>query len=49
MDDWNKAYMELTGRDVEPEEAHWGWTLAGVVLAMVSLSLLAAWLIERLA
>ena len=33
----------------ESEPAHWAWSLVGVMLGMVSLSLLLAWLIEKLA
>jgi hypothetical protein len=33
----------------KPENSSWLWTLVGMMLAMVCLSLLFAWLIERLA
>lgn len=32
----------------EPEPTHWAWSLAGMMLAMLFISFLAAWLIEGL-
>lgn len=49
-DDWNAAYMKLNESPLDPEpQAHWLWSLVGMVLGMLGVSLLIAWLIEKLA
>ena len=35
-------------KEREPEPVHWAWSLAGMMLAMLFISFLAAWLIEGL-
>jgi hypothetical protein len=53
MTDWDKKYMSKTLRngtaeEIEAHETDWPWYLVGGAISVISMSWLAAWLIDRL-